>query len=36
MANTTLLSECVTISDQGFSLRVIHVTYAKASRASNR
>ena len=25
MASTTLLSECVTISDQGCSLRVIHV-----------
>ena len=25
MASTMLLSECVTISDQGYSLRVIHV-----------
>ena len=25
MTSTTLLSECVTISNQGYSLRVIHV-----------
>ena len=29
MASTTLLSECVTISDQGCSLRIIHVDVAE-------
>ena len=29
MARTMLLSECVTISDQGYSLRVIHVLASK-------